>query len=169
MFKRRVGASHIELLLVLAMLSVAMYPLAYIFNLAMPPKAGDSDEYLAAMLAHHVMETIIAKRAKDSSYFPVMSSSRPVVSTLGSKEEICEYFANLSGYSGAVTESVDPRLFRFLNKFKCSIDTYYLDENMFKIIVYVTYLKEGAERKVFFERLLPQKAIEVENLEGESF
>lgn len=152
---KRKGTTLIEMLLVLSILSVSMYPLVYIINIAVPPKINNDDEYMATLLAHHVIETIVARRAKDPYYLPQMCQSTPVVSTEGAHPIVNEYFANIAEYNGPITSTNEPQLYWSLNKFNCHADTYYLDENMFKIIVYVTYQKDGRTMKVFFERLLP--------------
>ena len=72
--------------------------------------------------------------------------------------------------SEARRENQDLLLKTALDKYKCSIDTYFLDEKLFKVIVYVTYKKDGRNRKVFFERLFTQKNLyfgEEENEEEE--
>ncbi|MBR4330350.1 MAG: prepilin-type N-terminal cleavage/methylation domain-containing protein [Candidatus Riflebacteria bacterium] len=157
MFKyiKRKAFSLLETLLVLAILSVSIYPLAHIIYISMPLNLHTDDEYMATLLAHHVMETIVAKRAKDPSYIPAVSEACPVVSPPGSKEKISEYFTYFKEYGGPITEQNDPQLYWAISKFKCKVDTYFLDKNMFKVFVYIIYQKDGREMKVFFERLLP--------------
>ena len=58
--RTKFGTSLIEMLLALAILSISMYPIVYIVNIAMPVTVHNDDEYLATMLAHHVIETIVA-------------------------------------------------------------------------------------------------------------
>lgn len=164
-FKFKEGTSHIELLLALAILSISLYPLAYVLHISMPPRVHSDDEYMATLLAHHVMETIVAKRAKDPSYLPNMRESKPIVFTTGSNEGVSEYFEKITAFNGPITKEEDPELFRAVSRFRCNLDTYFLDENMFKVIVYVTYEKEGREMKVFFERLLPQYIPEIDDIE----
>ena len=157
MFKsiKRKAFSLLETLLVLAILSVSIYPLAHIIYISMPLNLHTDDEYMATLLAHHVMETIVAKRAKDPSYIPTVSEACPVVSPPGGKEKISEYFTDFKEYGGPVTEQNDPQLYWAISKFKCKVDTYFLDKNIFKVFVYIIYQKDGREMKVFFERLLP--------------
>lgn len=157
MFKsvNRKALSLLETLLVLAILSVSIYPLAHIIYISMPLNLHTDDEYMATLLAHHVMETIVAKRAKDPSYIPSVSEASPVVLPPGSSEKVSEYFSNFKEYNGPVNEKNDPQLYWAINKFKCKVDTYFLDKGMFKVFVYIIYQKDGREMKVFFERLLP--------------
>ena len=157
MFKsvNRKALSLLETLLVLAILSVSIYPLAHIIYISMPLSLHTDDEYMATLLAHHVMETIVAKRAKDPSYIPSVSEASPVVLPPGSSEKVSEYFSNFKEYNGPVNEKNDPQLYWAINKFKCKVDTYFLDKGMFKVFVYIIYQKDGREMKVFFERLLP--------------
>ena len=151
----RKAFSLLETLLVLAILSVSIYPLAHIIYISMPLNLHTDDEYMATLLAHHVMETIVAKRAKDPSYIPSVSEASPVVLPPGSSEKVSEYFSNFKEYNGPVNEKNDPQLYWAINKFKCKVDTYFLDKGMFKVFVYIIYQKDGREMKVFFERLLP--------------
>jgi hypothetical protein len=162
----RSGTSLMELLLALAVLSAAMYPVVFIFRIGNPPKQTNHQEYTATLLAHHVIETIVARRAVNPSYLPAMSEPEPVVESAEHVEPVSQYFRNISANNDSITETNDSQLFWTLKPFKCQIDTYYLDGNLFKAIVYITYQREGRTMKVFFERLLPQKALDV-NGEGE--
>ena len=157
MFKNtnRKATSLLETLLVLAVLSVAIYPLVHIICISMPANLHTDDEYMATLLAHHVMETIVARRAKDPSYMPSVTEACPVVPSPGSSEKISEYFSFFKEYNGPITETKDPQLYWAINKFKCKIDTYFQDKGMFKVFVYIIYKKDGRDMKVFFERLLP--------------
>ncbi len=161
----RKGTSLFETLLVLAILSVSIYPLAHIIYMSMPTVSHTDDEYLATLLAHHVMETIVARRAKDPSYLPSMSEACPVVASPEGNDKISEYFTDFKEYNGPVTETNDPQLYWAVKKFKCKVDTYFLDKNTFKVFVYIIYSKEGKDKKVFFERLLPVNEISSDDYE----
>ncbi len=158
--------SLIEALLILALLSISIYPLAHIISLSKPIKLHTDDQYLATLLAHHVMETIIAKRAKDPSFLPKMSKAEPIVFTPAFSEPLCEYFKYFKEFNGPITETSDSQLYWALNKYKCKVDTYFLDENIFKVIVYIIYENNGKEMKIFFERLLPQSDLSLSNDEN---
>ena len=147
--------SLFETLLVMAILSVSIYPLVHIIYISMPISSHSDDEYMATLLAHHVMESIVAKRAKDPSYIPSVSEACPVALPSGSSDKISEYFSFFKEYNGSITETNDPQLYWAIKKFKCKVDTYFLDKDMFKVFVYIIYQKDGREMKVFFERLLP--------------
>lgn len=149
-----------ELLLALSILSAALYPVVFIFRIASPAKMKNHNEYMATLLAHHVIETIVAKRAKNPAYLPAMSDPEPVVQSAESVEPVSQHFRSISETGESITESNDPQLFWSLKPFKCQIDTYYLDGSLFKALVYITYQKEGRTMKVFFERLLPQNAFQ---------
>ena len=136
------------------------------FSHRQPAKQTNHQEYTATLLAHHVIETIVARRAVNPSYLPAMSEPEPVVESAEHVEPVSQYFRNISANNDSITETNDSQLFWTLKPFKCQIDTYYLDGNLFKAIVYITYQREGRTMKVFFERLLPQKALDV-NGEGE--
>ena len=160
--KTKYDLSLIELLLALAILSVSLYPIVHIAHIYSLPAVDSNDNLQATMLAHHVMETIKTQRANDSHYLPSQASDFQKI--------VAEYFAKVFQCSEARRENQDLLLKTALDKYKCSIDTYFLDEKLFKVIVYVTYKKDGRNRKVFFERLFTQKNLyfgEEENEEEE--
>ena len=150
------GMSLIETLLILAILSIVIVPLAHIINIASPTESSEDDEYLAVLFAHHVMEEIIAKRALDPNFLPTVCKSAPIVSTIDNAKDINDYFKYFEEFKGPVTEANSPQLYWAMKKYKCKVDTYLLDSNMFKVVVYISYPKDGREMKVYFERLLPQ-------------
>ncbi len=152
--KQRRGINILELLLAMAILSVSLYPIVYIFRLARPIYQKTHTEYLATLLAHHTMESIIARKMNDKSYLPTMSDPQPIVETSESVSHVSSYFRGLSRTGDNFNEKEDPELFWSLKQFNCQIDTYYLEGNVFKVIVYVLYEKEGRKMRVFFERLL---------------
>lgn len=142
----------LELLLVLAILSVSLYPVAYIFKLGQPSSKSTQTEFLATLLAHHVMETIVASKNKNSDYLPMMTEKEPIVETHNSGSDISEYFLKASENNLPIDNNDD--LYWSLKPFKCKVDTYYLEGSIYKVIVYISYSKEGKEMKVFLERLL---------------
>ncbi len=164
LIKNRRGTNILELLLALAILSVSMYPIVYIFRIAAPAKQKTQTEYLATLLAHHAMETIIARRLLDPQYLPVMSDPEPVVQSSDSVSNVSQYFRDISEKGENINENNDSQLFWPLKQFSCQIDTYYLEGAMFKVIVYVSYLKDNRNMKVFFERLLSRTEVEDEDL-----
>ena len=154
-----------ELLLAMAVLSAAMYPIVFIFRIGSPPTQSNQQEYMATLLAHHVIETIVAMRAQNPSYLPTMSEPEPVVQSAENVEPVSQYFRHISSSSESITEIDDPQMFWSLKPYRCQIDTYYLTDRLFKAIVYITYQREGRTMRVFFERLLPQKHFQAD---GES-
>ncbi|HMM58773.1 MAG TPA: hypothetical protein PKC25_01440 [Candidatus Rifleibacterium sp.] len=83
-----------ELLLALAVLSAAMYPVVFIFRIGNPPKQTNHQEYTATLLAHHVIETIVARRAVNPSYLSAMSEPEPVVEAAEHVEPVSQYYRN---------------------------------------------------------------------------
>lgn len=150
------GLSLIEILLVLAILSMSLFPLSHILTLAKPVDLHTDDEYMATLLAQHVMESIIAKRKINLSYLPAMSDFKPIVSSSINQEPISEYFNYFSEFNGPVSEVNNPQLYWEINKYKCKVDTYLLDDNLFKVIVYISYTQNDREMKVYLERLFVQ-------------
>jgi hypothetical protein len=153
--KRR-GINILELLLALSILSVSMYPIVHIFRIAHPPRQKTHSEYLATLLAHHVMETIIARKAKDPSYLPDMSNPEPIVQTSDAVAHVSEFFREIGETGESISEQDNQQLFWSLKEFSCNIDTYYLEGALFKPIVYISYVKDGRNMRVFLERLLSQ-------------
>lgn len=155
--KKRKAFSIIEILLVLAIISLSFFPLVHLIVMSLPVDYQDDDEYIATLLAHHVMETIIAKKAKNSDYIPSASDDyKPIVLNSEDAKNISEYFDYFEEFKGPVTKTSDPQLYWAINKFKCKISTYLIDTNLFKVIVYINYQKSGKENRVFLERLLSQ-------------
>ncbi|NLF95712.1 MAG: hypothetical protein GX569_03175 [Candidatus Riflebacteria bacterium] len=154
--KHKQPANILELLLALAILSVSMYPLVYIFRISQAPRQKTQTEYLATLLAHHVIETIVARKSVNPAFLPFMSEAEPVVQSSDSVAPVSHYFRNIGVDGENITENDPNQLFWHLKQFKCQIDTYYLEGALYKVIVYISYLNEGRKMRVFFERLLPQ-------------
>lgn len=152
--KNKKAVSLIEILLILAILSIAIVPFVHIISLSIPVDSHTDDEYMATLLAQHVMETIIAKRIKNPGFLPSVSESKPIVS-LNQTDKISEYFDYFEEFKGPVTKKQDSQLYWAIDKFKCKVDTYLLDSNLFKVVVYIIYQKDGREMKVYLERLFP--------------
>ncbi len=150
------AASLIEILLVLAILSVAILPFVHIIGMSYPVDSHTDDEYMATLLAQHIMESIIAKRDKNPNFLPSVSELKPVVKANELSNNLSEYFSYFEEYKGPVTKSDEPQLYWSINKFKCKVDTYLLDSNIFKVVVYVIYQEDKREMKVYLERLFSQ-------------
>jgi len=161
-FLRRKGSNILELLLALSILSAAMYPIIYIFKMARPEVEKTQNEFLATMLVHHVIETIIANKIKDPDYLPQMTDSQPVVQSDNRVRNVSDYFRFIGDNDGPVKENDQNQLYWTLKQFNCQVDTYYLEGLLYKVIVYITYEHEGRQMKVFLERLLAQPGIEME-------
>ena len=142
----------LELLLALAVLSVSLYPIVYIFKLGQPTVKRTQKEFLATLLAHHVIETIVAAKNANPDYLPLMTAKEQVVETGNSVNNLSEYFLNASPNNLPIMRN--DGLYWSLKPFKCKVDTYYLEGSIYKVIVYISYFKEGKEMKVFLERLL---------------
>lgn len=148
-----------EILLVLTVLSFSLFPLVHIIAMTSPVDLHTDDEYMATLLAQHVMETIIAKRANNPNYLPSVSDFRPVVASIGTLEQTSEFFNDFKEFNGPVSENLEPQLYWAMNKFKCRVDTYLLDDALFKVVVYITYVHDGRDMKVYVERLFAQNSI----------
>ena len=151
--KNKKAVSLIEILLILAILSIAIVPFVHIISLSIPIDSHTDDEYMANLLSQHVMETIIAKKIKNPNFLPSVSESKPIVSN--QTDKISEYFDYFEEFKGPITKNQDSQLYWAIDKFKCKVDTYLLDSNLFKVVVYIIYKKDGREMKVYLERLFP--------------
>ncbi len=157
--KRRTGTNLLELLLALSILSGALYPIVYIFKMAQPARKKTQTEFLATLLTHHVVETIIAAKIQNPEYLPPMTESQPVVQTDNAVAQVSEYFRHISGNDEPIVEDDPSQLYWSLKQFNCRVDTYYLEGLLYKAIVYMTYEEDGRAMKVFLERLLTQPVI----------
>ncbi|PKL42553.1 MAG: hypothetical protein CVV41_13450 [Candidatus Riflebacteria bacterium HGW-Riflebacteria-1] len=155
--KQKHSANILELLLALSILSVSMYPLVYIFRISQTPRQKTQTEYLATLLAHHVIETIVARKSIDPAFLPLMSDAEPVVQSADSVAPVSHYFKGICETGENITENDPAQLFWHLKQFNCQINTYYLEGDLYKVIVYISYQNEGRNMRVFFERLLPQR------------
>lgn len=157
--KSRNGTNLLELLLALSILSGALYPIIYIFKMSKPARQNTQTEYLATLLTHHVIETIIASKIANADYLPPMTELQPVVQTTNAVAQVSEYFQNISASGNAIVENDSSQLYWSLKQFACQVDTYYLEGALYKAIVYITYEKDGKPMKVFLERLLAQPSL----------
>ena len=155
--------SLIELLVVLTILSVSFFPLTQIINLASRKTRSNNDSFfIATMIAHHVMESIIAKRDANPNWLPSVCDYKSIV-LASDTESVNEYFDTFVEYDGAITQAKDSRLFETLKKYKCRIDSYFLEKDLFKIVVYITYLEDKIEKKIYLERILSHNSYNPEN------
>ncbi len=154
--KRRNGTNLLELLLALSILSGALYPIVYIFKMSRPTQQKTQTEYLATLLTHHVVETIVANKIANPDYLPPMTEPQPVVQSDNAVAQVSDYFKHASDKNEAIVENDSSQLFWSLKQFNCRVNTYYLEGFLYKAIVYITYQKDGKEMKVFLERLLAQ-------------
>ncbi|MEW6711600.1 MAG: hypothetical protein AB1403_17385 [Candidatus Riflebacteria bacterium] len=155
-FKGRKGTNLLELLLALSILSGALYPIVYIFRMAQPVKKKTQTEFLATLLTHHIIETIVASKIANPDYLPPMTETQPIVQSDNAVANVSDYFRHISDQGETITESDTSQLYWSLKQFSCRVDTYYLEGFLYKAIVYITYEKDGRPMKVFLERLLSQ-------------
>ncbi len=148
------GTNLLELLLALSILTSALYPIVYLFKIAKPNQPKTQQEFLATLLAHHVVETMVAKKMMNAEYLPVMTESEPIVAEAVSGKSVSEYFNSFSPENDSVSEKSDKQIFWSLKPFSCQVDTYYLEGNLYKVIAYIGYTFEDKKMRVFLERLL---------------
>ena len=162
--KNKKAISLIETLLVLAVLSLSFIPFAHIIVISHPVDTYADDEYLATLLANHVIESIIAKRAKDPSYLPSDNGVKSVVSNTETQGSLSEFFDYFEEFKGPVSKKADPQLYWAINNFNCKVNTYLIDDNLFKVVVFIMYKKDGQEMKVYLERLFSQNANTIDEI-----
>ena len=150
----RPGATLLELLLAACFLSIFLVPLFYLFKLSKPPDRKSEMEFMASLLARHVIERIVAGKVDDPDYLPSMTPEEPTVVFPEGYQAVSQYFRNILGKDNGLDEETNQKLYWALKPFKCQVDTYYLEDNMYKVIVYVSYEEDGRKKRVFLERLL---------------
>lgn len=155
---RRRGATIMELLLATCFLSISLMPLLYLFNLTKKIPVRSESEFLATLLAQHVMEKIIGFCGENPDQLPSMSPEEPLVSAPDTPQNVSEYFREILGKTEGLGENDFPGLYWAMRQFKCQVDTYYLEDNLYKIIVYIFYEEGGQRKRVFLERLLSRAA-----------
>lgn len=148
----RRGTQILELLFILAILTVSIFPLAFIFKSLPFIKQETQKEVLATMLAHHIIETILAKKTQENNYLPFMSEPAPPVEIKGSVTPVSEYFRTHNG--DYLIKKEDTQLYEAFKHYNCKVDTYYLDESLYRIIVYVAYNEGERPVTIYLERLL---------------
>jgi hypothetical protein len=130
--------------------------------MAKPAPEKTQTELLATLLAHHVMETIIANKIENPDYLPQMTDSQPVVHSENQVVQVSDYFSHIGENFAPVSQENDEQLYWTLKQFNCHVDTYYLEGFLYKVIVYITYHHDGREMKIFLERLMAQPLLEKE-------
>jgi len=159
------GTSLFELLLIASVLSLSLAPLFYVIRLSRPPEVESEMEFTATLLAHHVLQRIVAQKFLSPDSLPSMTAEEPVVVTPEGYQVVSEYFRNFLGKDLGLEENDNPKLYWALKPFTCQVDTYYLDDYLYKVIVYIGYEETGRRKRVFLERLLdhqpPQPILEI--------
>ena len=164
----RRGSSILELLLAGCLLSVSLVPLFYLFNLTKRSGESSEKEFQAILLAQHAMERAVAVCNENAQSLPPMTGEEPVVSSPDLPQNVSEYFREVLGKTDGIQETELPVLYWALKPFKCQVDTYFLEDNLYKIIVYVFYEESGKKKRVFLERLLSrvQHKLDINALDG---
>jgi hypothetical protein len=144
----------LELLLAVCLLSVSLGPLFYLFNITKRHQPQSDMEMLGTLLAQHAMERIVAQCAAAPEMLPTMTSEEPVVASPDTPQVVSEYFRDLLNTPEGITESDSSALFWAFKPFKCQVDTYYIEDNLYKAIVYIHYEEGGQRKRVFLERLI---------------
>lgn len=148
------GVNLFELLLALAIVSALLYPMMIIIRTSKSPLNESPKELLATFLAHHVMEKIIAKKSVDYDYLPRMNEEEPLVDVAGSVLPVSQFFRHNTGEK--LISPSDEALYDIVRNYKCKIDTYYLENSMYKVIVYISFIEENTRKRVFLTRILPR-------------
>ena len=148
------GASLLDILLAACLLSVSLVPLFYLFKLSRPTFAKSPMEFSATLLANHVMESIVADKLADPDSLPTMTGEEPIVVTNEGFHAVSEYFRHILDQTQGLEEKNHQVLYWSFKPFRCKVDTYYLEDYLYKVIVYISFVEEGQDRKIFVERLL---------------
>ena len=136
------------------LLSVSLVPLFYLFNLTKRGGEASEKEFQAVLLCQHAMEHAIALCNANAQSLPPMTGEEPIVSSPDLPQNVSEYFREIMGKTDGIQENDYPVLYWALKPFRCQVDTYFLEDNLYKIIVYIFYEEGGKKKRVFLERLL---------------
>ncbi|MDD3001176.1 MAG: hypothetical protein PHF29_05420 [Candidatus Riflebacteria bacterium] len=148
------SATLIELLVCLAILSTALYPVVYMLQLSRPKHPSSQNEYLATLLAHHATETLTAKRALSPDYLPEIVSNSPVVVHKNSATPPHTLFDSLMPDGSQMNETNDSEVFWAFKPFTFSIDNYIADNNFYKVICQVNYTSNNMKSRIYFDKLI---------------
>lgn len=152
-YPARSAASQLEILLAACFLSVTLVPLLFIVRMASPLDHRSPTEFVATLLAHHVMERIIAEKADNPESLPAMTVSQPIVGSGVGFSDVSRYFRDFLGYRNSLEEQHQPDLYHCLRPYQCQVDVYYLEGNVYKVIACISYTEEDRQKRVFLERL----------------
>lgn len=144
----------LELLGIFCILSISLAPLFYLVRLTKTAEHRSEAELSATLLAQHVMERIVAMTAKNPANLPPMTPEEPIVAEPDGSGPVSAYFTFLLGDYRTISPEDFPKLYWALKPFKCQVDTYYLEDRLYKIIVYIGYEEEGRKKRIYLERLL---------------
>jgi len=152
--RRQRGTTTLELLGVISILSLSFIPLFYLARLTRTTNQRSEHEFTATLLAHHVVERIVARFQQNPRNLPTMTREEPLVPAQDGSGQVSEYFQFPLGDFRVITPEDSPRLYWSLLPFSCRVDTYYLEETLYKVIVYIFYEEDGQKKQVYLERLL---------------
>ncbi|MBF0405935.1 MAG: hypothetical protein HQM10_01170 [Candidatus Riflebacteria bacterium] len=155
--KRKSGVGILELLGVACILSLSIGPLFHLMKLTRMAEQKSEMEFMATLVAHHVMERIVALSQKNPEKLPPMSSEKPVIMQPEQNEPESDYFSFTDGKYKTLSSEDSPELFSALSPFKCQVDTYFLEDSLYKIIVYVIFEENQIKKRIYLERLLVLK------------
>lgn len=153
-YKTSIGTAVVELLLAACLLSVALVPLFYILRFTKLPVVKSESDFMATLLAHHAVETIVAQNLFDPKVLPTITGDEPVVVKPYGYRYVSPYFREILNHWNGLEEADNPVLFWAMKQFSCNVDTYYLEDNLFKAIVYIDWEERGRPKRIFLERLL---------------
>ncbi|MBI3039798.1 hypothetical protein HYY75_12265 [bacterium] len=157
LFACKKGVTVTELLLTFCLLTISLAPLYYLYTLTKKPPERSNAELLAVLLAQHVVEAIVASKISNPESLPPMTSEEPLVTHDGDVRSVSIYFRNLFGKFQGVSIEDDPVLYWAFKPYQCKLDTYYLEDQLYKVIAYISYQEENRQKRVYLERLLDQR------------
>lgn len=144
----------LELLGVFCILSISLAPLLYLIRLTKGAEERSEMEFTATLLAQHVMEKIVALSLAQPGTLPPMTPEQPLVAGPDGSGTVSEYFRFLLGDFRTITQEESPKLYWALKPFSCQVDTYYLEDRLYKVIVYIAYEEDARRKRIYLERLL---------------
>ncbi|MBF0543544.1 MAG: hypothetical protein HQM08_03880 [Candidatus Riflebacteria bacterium] len=135
-------------------MSISLAPLFYLIKLTKMAEQRSEMEFSATLLAHHVMEKIVALSLKNPDKLPPLSPEKSIISTDSQGDVPSEYFTFLEGKYKTLSSEDSPELYTSLKPFKCQVDTYFLEDSLYKIIVYIIFEEDHIKKRIYLERLI---------------
>lgn len=150
----RIAFTLFETLIIITILSLCLSPTFYILRQLQPVSSEIETQLdiIATLIAHHILETIIAQ---------LYSSSHKCLPEIISSEQQftnSKYFETiknaLSNSKIVENHKISDKILSTLEKFKIKIENYFLDNNLFKLVITIKYNDIHENKKIIIDRVI---------------